>query len=235
MKFTPKSLLPALLMLLTSTTLMFGQSTFEILKQPANTFPQTLPWWDSIYMFKDFQAGRITYFTGFAPDRPLRLNYNLYYGQMDLIGANGDTSRIEASKTVKSIEVGNDEFYYFPEIGYLHVLVQGDVILAAHTMLHLYTMDRTFTSTQPSGEGDIRGRPSAADKYYINASAYYFLNDKRQAVVPSKNVLTKMFKEDKRRINDFVKTHSTNFNLEKDLIEIVEYCNSLRQSPQEVN
>ncbi|MEJ1241381.1 hypothetical protein WBG78_24755 [Chryseolinea sp. T2] len=209
-----------------------SQGTFEILKQPANAFPQTLSWWDSIYMFRNFQPGRITYFTGFTPQQQLKLNYNLYYGQMDLIEANGDTSQLEALKTIRSIEVGNDVFYYFPKIGYLHVLVQGDIVLAAHTMLHLYSMDRANGYAVPSNlaaGGDVRGRPSTVDKYYINASAYYFLDEERQALVPAKNVLTKMFSEHKEGINEFVKTHSTNFNLEKDLLEVVEYCNSLRR------
>ncbi|MGC3943870.1 MAG: hypothetical protein QM762_04910 [Chryseolinea sp.] len=219
-----------ILCLLTSTKVLFGQETFEILKQPANAFPQTLPWWDSIYMFKNFQPGRITYFTGFTPQQQLKLNYNLYFGQMDLIEANGDTSQLEALKTIRSIEVGNDVFYYFPKIGYLRVLTQGDVILAAHTMLHLYTMDRSDAySAGPLYEPDVRGRPSAGDKYYIHASAYYFLDDERQAVVPSKNILIKMFKEHKRGINEFVKTHSINFNLEKDLLVVAEYCNNLRR------
>ena len=230
MKKTPRNLALAIILLLAPIPVLFGQETFEILKQPANAFPQTLPWWDSIYMFREFQPGRITYFTGFTPQQQLKLNYNLYYGQMHVIEANGDTSQLEALKTFRSIEVGNDVFYYFPKTGYLHVLAQGDVILAAHTMLHLYTMDRSDAySAGPLYEPDVRGRPSAGDKYYIHASAYYFLDEERNAVVPSKNVLTKMFKEHKHGINEFVKAHSTNFNLEKDLLDITEYCNNLRR------
>ncbi len=51
-------------------------------------------WWDSIYLYPEFRTGHVTYFTGLQPERDLRLNYNLYYAQMDMIDEHGDTVHI---------------------------------------------------------------------------------------------------------------------------------------------
>src|SRR5689334_14353110 len=94
----------------------------HVFKQPAHSFPQKLTWWDSTYFYSQFMPGRVTYVTGFSPEQILRLNYNLYYAQMHMISANGDTVQIKPLKTIKTVQVADDIFYLDAHKGYLRVL-----------------------------------------------------------------------------------------------------------------
>ncbi len=81
-----------------------------LLKLPAHTHVAKVSWRDSIYRFPDFQYGRITWATGFAPVDTFRLNYNLYFAQLDLINAKGDTVQVKPSRELKLVQIGGNIF-----------------------------------------------------------------------------------------------------------------------------
>ena len=71
----------------------YAQSSV-LLKLPAHSDVSKVSWKDSIYRFSDFKYGRITLATGFSPEDTFRLNYNLYFAEMDLINRKGDTVQV---------------------------------------------------------------------------------------------------------------------------------------------
>jgi hypothetical protein len=178
-------------------------------------------------MYPSFQQGQITYFTDFAPHQNLRLNYNLYYGQMDLIDYNGDTVQIKPLKTIKSIQVGTDVYFLDVKEGYLRIVIEGDLTLAAHTFFHLAGMQYVAGT---SGT-DVRGRPSPSDKVYVLASVYVFLDSNRKVVMPSRAYLRRVFPEYKTAIDDYLSTKSVNFFAGNDFVELTKFCNQLRRIP----
>jgi hypothetical protein len=192
-----------------------------IYKQPAHVFPQTLSWWDSIYMYPSFRQGRITYFTEFTPQQNLLLNYNLYYGQMDLIDSKGDTVRLNPLKTIKSVKIGADVYHLDQKRGYLRIVIEVELTLAAHTLFY----------TAATWGTDVRGRPSDYGRRYVLSSVYLFLDAKRRSVKPSRAYLRKVFPEYKTAIDEYLRTRSVDFSVGKDLIELAKFCNHLRRMP----
>src|SRR5688572_26029699 len=134
-------ILPRLLIFFISVLIINMQTAVaqsdKQIKQPAHVLPKNLSWWDSTYLYPRFLPGRVTYFTDFTPEHQLLLNYNLYYAQMHMISANGDTVQMNPLKMIKTVLVGGDIFYLDEHKGYLRVLVEGDVTLAAKTLLYI--------------------------------------------------------------------------------------------------
>jgi hypothetical protein len=213
----------------------FAQKTHQYL-QPAHTFPQKLAWWDSIYLFPEFRTGNITYFTGFAPERYLRLNYNLYFAQIDMIDERGDTVQISPSKTFRSVSIGNDVFLFDQKEGYMRVMIKGDVSLVERIYFHLAKME--YVSGNINGPGarpevDVRGSTSNYDRYFAQVSVYYFVANNGKVYPASRAILKTLFPEYKVAIQDFSKRHNTNFSTEDDLRQITQYTNSLRRIPSD--
>ncbi|MEJ1241955.1 hypothetical protein WBG78_27665 [Chryseolinea sp. T2] len=218
-----------LVILLASVGELMAQKDHVFL-QHAHTFPKEAIWWDSVYLYPEFRPGFITYFTGFTPERDLRLNYNLYFGQIDIIDDHNDTVQISPSKTFKSVSIGGDVFLYDAKEGYLRVMITGDVTLALRTFFHLSEIK--YGGLGPKEDMvDVRGRPSSYDRYFIKASIFFFV-DKAGSIFPaSRVVLKKFFPEYKHAIQEFSKKHNTDFTEADDLRQITEFCNGLRRIP----
>ena len=222
------TIISCLFLLLTAAREALSQSA-PLWKQPAHVFPQKLSWWDSIYQFPQFQEGRITFFTGYSPDQKIKLNYNLYYGQMDLIDENGDTLQVKSSKILKSVQVGNNLFYFDLQKGYLEVIVDGTVSLGSRNLLQLEKMVFVSGNLEGDGTADVRGRPSVFDKYYRRGATYYFIGKDQRLYTPSRSAILKLFPEFKVLISDYVSDQSIDFKRESDLIKLCGFCNELRQ------
>ncbi|MGC3947810.1 MAG: hypothetical protein QM762_25440 [Chryseolinea sp.] len=224
---------PILVWLVYATVGYISAQNAHTYRQPAHTFLKEVTWRDSIYLYPEFRPGSITYFTGFAPERALRLNYNLYYAQIDMIGENGDTVQISPSKTFRSVTIGSDVFLYEPKEGYVRIMIKGDVALAERTYFFLKDMKFVSGSTPNYSplDYDVRGRTSNFDRYFVKASTWFFVNRAGTIYPASRTVLKKFFPEYKNAIQDFTRKHDTNFLNESDLIEITQYCNSLRRIP----
>lgn len=229
---------PLILLLLQCMGIMLMAQPGKVFKQPAHVFPQSLSWWDSIYYYPQFASGKITFFTGFTPAGDVQLNYNLYYGQMDMINAEGDTVSMKPMKTIKSIQVNDDIYYLDEKRGYLRLMIAGDITLVSKTMFYLAEMAYVSGSIgQHAGEQygtDVRGRPTVFDKSYLLGSAFFFLDNNGKPIVANKTHVFRTFPEYRDRIEDFIRTESIDFRNENDLMKITTFCNSLRQlSPAE--
>ncbi len=207
-----------------------------LFKLRAHTDVTKATWWDtdSIYRFPDFQYGRVTFFTGFSPDKMIRLNYNLYFGQMDLINEKGDTVQIVPSKELKLIDVGGHIFFYDTRKGYIEILLQAPVALGVWTILRTEKMDYVSGSIEGSVGVDIRGRPSVYDRYYRKTDTYFFIDEKNKLYKAIKPFILKLFPSHKEDINEYLQQNSIDFNSEKDLVNLVNFCNQLQQ-PSEYN
>src|SRR5690348_8783168 len=86
---------------------------------PAHKMVKHVQWRDSIYRFPSFENGQITFATGFSPKDQVRMNYNLYYMQMDYISAQGDTLQMKPSKEFKLITLRDHLFLYDDKLGYM--------------------------------------------------------------------------------------------------------------------
>ena len=204
--------------------------TGRMYKQPAHTFAKDMTWWDSIYLYPNFREGNIAYFTGFAPERNLRLNYNLYFGQIDMIDARGDTVQIVPSKTFGSALVGDDLFLYDQKEGYLRAMVPGDLTLAERIFFQLAKADYVSGGQTTGGvnpDYDVRGRPSNYDRSFVQTSFYYFVDKQGKFFKANPAALKKLFPEYKSSIKEFINSRAIDFSKEADLREVTHFCNHL--------
>ena len=193
-------------------------------KQPAHVLPQTLSWWDSIYLFPAFIESRLVFTTGFSPEQTVRLNYNMYSAQMDMINSNGDTLQVEPLKTMKSLALDSNLFYYDPQRGYLELILSGKVKLASRTFLMLTKVDegRAFFSQE-----DYRGKALDFDAYYRRVSTYFFIDDSDQIRSASPASIRKMLPTHKKSVSEYIRNESINFARKHDLIKLIKHCNYL--------
>ena len=193
-------------------------------KQPAHVLPQNLSWWDSIYRFPAFLESRLVFATGFSPEQTVRLNYNMYSAQMDMLNSNGDTLQVEPLKTMKSLLLDSNVFYYDPEKGYLEVILPGKLKLASHTFLMLMKVDegRAFFSQE-----DYRGKALDFDTYYQKVSTYFFIDDADQIRIASRANILKMLPAHKKSVSEYIRKESIDFARKHDLIKLIKHCNYL--------
>ena len=192
-------------------------------KQPAHVLPQNLSWWDSIYLFPAFIESHLVFTTGFSPERTVRLNYNMYSAQMDMINSNGDTLQVEPLKTMKLL-LDSNLFYYDPQRGYLEVVLPGKVKLASRTFLMLTKVDegRAFSSQE-----DYRGKALDFDTYYRRVSTYFFIDDSDQIHIASRATIRKVLPTHKKSVSEYIRNESIDFASKHDLIKLIKHCNYL--------
>ena len=200
----------------------------QLMKLPAHTDYKKVSWRDSIYRFPAFQYGRITWATGFAPVDSFRLNYNLYFTQLDLINEKGDTVQVKPSKELKLVQIGGNIFYRDDRWGYIEVLYQAPISLGVLTILSTVKMDYVSGSFEgASSTTDTRGIPSVYDRYYARAATYFFIdgnNKLHKAIRPS---LLKLYANHKKAINAYLDENKIDFNSEPDLLRVLNFCNQL--------
>ena len=131
---------------------------------PANTRLDEAPWCDSVYRFASFEAGRVTFATGYSPSEQVRMNYNLYFVQMDYISTEGDTLQITPSKELKLVSIGGHFFYHDHKVGFIEVIQQLPVALGVRNMMKAQYIDYLPGGTYrkvgytPFGDEDVRAQ-----------------------------------------------------------------------------
>ena len=206
-------------LMLSATVGQLSAQSKHTFKQPAHTFLNEMAWRDSVYLYPDFRPGIITYFTDFTFDRDLRLNYNLYYAQIDMIDQRGDTVQISPLKTYKSVSIGSDVFLYDHKEGYLRVLIEGDVTLT----------ERVLLGMEGSAVFSFRSRPADSDRYFVKVSTFFFINSAGTPFRVSRATLKKLLPEYKSAIQEYTRRHATNFSKEADIRQVTLFCNNLRR------
>lgn len=199
-----------------------------LLKLPAHTELKKVDWRDSIYRFPEFMRGRITFATGFSPEGTARLNYNLYFAQVDIINEKGDTLQVTPSKEVKLIDIGGHTFYYDDRWGYIEVLSNGPVALGVLTVLSTEKMVYVSGSFDGASAGiDTRGTRSVYDRYYRKTDTYFFVDSNNKLYKAIKPSILKVYASHKKEINEYVNEHKTDFNKMQDLLQLLNFCNQL--------
>ncbi|HTE30302.1 MAG TPA: hypothetical protein VK666_08005 [Chryseolinea sp.] len=200
-----------------------GQA-LHLYKIQAHTDPFKTTWADSVYKFPTFQEGKITFMTGFSPEQDLKLNYNLYFGQMDFINSKGDTLQIKPAPTIKLVNIGKHWFLYDPKKGYIELLVQSQVALGVLTVMRTERMDYVSGTIPPGQSADIRSLPSVYDRYYSVRETYYLIDNKNRLFKAMQSTLVKLFPVKRAAIKAYISTHHTDFTKRADLIELLAFC-----------
>lgn len=211
-----------------------ADSAKTIFHLPANKLIDHLPWSDSIYRFPSFQNGQIMFATGYSPAEQVRMNYNLYYMQMDYISSGGDTLQMKPSDEFKVITINDHSFLYDRKVGYIEVIQQLPVALGVRSMMIVRYIDYlpggiSRSNGTPFSDADQRGAAMPLDRYYVKGGDYFFIDKDGKVYKASSSAALKLFREHKRVIKKYIDEHHVDFENRKHLINLLVFCNELDQ------
>jgi hypothetical protein len=207
------------------TTPSYTQSQ-GVFKLPAYTLVSQTSWRDSVYSFKDFMEGTITFKTGFSSNRITRLNFNHYSGNFDRIDDNGDTVQLEVSAALDRVHIGGHVFYHHDQLGYVELLHQAPVSMGVRISFRLLNTRRSSFQIEPVL---VRNKSAAYDRYYGISTDFFLIEpDKgvRKAIKPS---FLALFPQQKDLIKEYISDYKINFNIAADIIQLLSYCNNFNQ------
>jgi hypothetical protein len=201
---------------------------------PANTRLDEVPWRDSVYRFASFEAGRVTFATGYSPPEQVRMNYNLYFMQMDYISSQGDTLQIKPSRELKLVFISGHFFYHDHKVGFIEVIQQLPVALAVRNMMKAQYIDYLPGGTYrkvgftPFGDEDLRGAATTLDRYYLKGCDYFFIGRNNKVYKATPGSVFKLFREHKKAVKIYIDEHDVDFERKEHLMNLLIFCNGLK-------
>jgi hypothetical protein len=218
-------------LLLAGTASVYSQST-ELMRLKAGETVTETSWRDSIYRFQDFQDGKIIFYNGISP--VYKINYNLYFTEMDMIDDKGDTITVKDSKDLKLVSIKGHVFFHEYRKGYYEILVQLPIALAvkdklANVRKEIVTNNGYGTSTEntssvTSYRNNFRNPYSNRDQLFKRSKSYYFIDPDNRVHGASKSSLLKLFPNHKLKIEEYIEINNPDFRAEQDLISITRFC-----------
>ena len=196
-----------------------SNQTLRIYKLPAYTTVNNVSWRDSVYRFPNFAYGRITLATGFSPEEKIRLNYNLYLGQMQMITTNGDTSHVKQLKDLKFLSIGDHLFCHDYNIGYIEVIHKLPVALGVLNIMI-------------TADPDERTTTSRYDRYYMKKAYYYFFDKDNKPSKATRASIQKLFPDQQKNIKAYLGENKIDFENKHDLIKLLTFCDELSKGHQ---
>ena len=200
------------------------KSSPEVFILPAHTHLNNVSWRDSIYSFPNFQPGKITFQTGYSPNESMPLNYNLYLGQMAMINYDGDTVQIQHSKEIKLAAVGDHIFFHDPRIGFIEIIQQLPVALGVLRIMTIHAKHVRGSKDGTSYGSDVRGTPSAFDRFYQKEERYYIISKDNKVFKATRASILKIFNS-KDEINIYLTKNTPDFENKNDLLKLILFCN----------
>lgn len=188
------------------------------------------------YHYNAFKQGTLSLSTGQTASSPL--NYHALFNEMHFISSKGDTLAIADGTTVNYIAVEADTFYYNDGFA-LQLAGAKDVKLVKKEIINLSEKMRNTGSygyTSSSGNESMYGVASAkifktlvaSEKMVFTRESSLFFRDKDEQFFPvNKNNLLKIYKSQKKAVEQYLSANDVNFNKEEDLKKLMTFLSGL--------
>ena len=208
---------------------------------PAEDINKAIPY-SLKYSNNQFLDGSVYYLSGRQLDS-LKLNYNLFYQEMQFVGKENKIWAIGEDPTLKYVRIGNDYYHHDLEKGYLKIIeASGTINLIASQILIV----SKYTGTQKSGY-EITSSEMISSQYdSLTNSAFfqnevlactrkttYFLLDKYDKIYPAiKKGFLRVFPRKAEQVEAYLdqmarQRKPIRFYKEEDLLTLMKFCNSL--------
>ena len=196
-----------------------SDNSLRIYKLAAYTPVSKVSWRDSVYRFPAFEYGRITLATGFSPEEKIRLNYNLYLGQMQMITTTGDTSHVKQLKELKFISIGDHLFCHEYNVGYIEIIHKSPVALGVLNIMI-------------TADPDERTTTSKYDRYYMKKGYYYFIGKDNKPSKATRATIQRLYPDQQKNLKAYLSENRIDFENQSDLIKLLKFCNGLSAENQ---
>ena len=229
---TPKPILFVVAaFLLTSSS--FSQATERIY---VNSGPDQ---WDDfmkvIYLYPSFKEGMVEFKNGQRFVRPM--NYNRIGGNIEFISEKKDTVTFVDDAAVNNVNIGGDIFVYAPVC--LRFLSSKKVKLYIYEKMKIGDKQKIGAFGIPNSGSAIETvdriesnqrsyRLNPNETVILRKSTSYFIQSATSEILPaSKNYVLSLFPNNQDPVKEYFKTHNVNFNKSSDLLELVNFLDTL--------
>ena len=193
------------------------------------------------YLYPEFSLGTVFYRDG-RPPASARLNYNLLEREMQFLAPGGDTLALAEEQTIRQIKL-RDDAYVYDQKGLILTLLgtYGSASLAVDHSLKIANVDkeggygmssgasaiRTYKS-YPTGTGATAKLEQRGDVVFSHQRVLVLINQNNLAFPASRKSVMKMYPKHKSAIEDYMSTHSIQFNDANELKKLLEFCENLK-------
>lgn len=189
-----------------------------------------------IYKYPNFTFGLVAFRD--VRNSSAKLNYNYLQGEMDFIGASGDTLALADEANIKYVAIGKDTFYFFE--GYLEQIASHQTKkLTRKQLVELADKKKLGAFDQPTHSGvnaygsyaNSRSTVPLVVKEQITLvlKTYFFVGDRNNFYRVNKKNLAKLYGKKEREISAYLSNNKVDFSKEGDLLNLFRYLNSLDQ------
>ena len=190
------------------------------------------------YLFDEYREA-IFFLTGEGAGKAL-MNYNMLTGEMLYIAHDGDTLALANPKKVTNIRFGKREFIYTSK-GYVEILAETNdyQTLLVHRKIKITDIKKqgafgTTTGTVGIDNVPVMVKGKHNRSLLVNNEAtfkkeitYYLQKGKSLYLGATVANFQKLFgKEQKERINNYIKEAKIDLNKEEDIIRLFNFCAS---------
>jgi len=229
----PKPILLFISVLTFVTQLTYSQATERIY---VNSGPdQWENFMHTIYLYPSFKDGIVEFKNGQRFTRPM--NYNKIAATVEFISEKNDTVAFADEASVGHVNIGGDIFVFTPVC--MRFLSSKKVKLYVYEKMKIGDKQKIGAFGIPNSGSAIETVDRIEDNqrtYRLNTnetvilrkSTSYYIQTATSEIIPAnkKNVMT-LFSSNEEPVKGYFKTHNVNFNKESDLIELVNFLDTL--------
>lgn len=188
------------------------------------------------YRFPSFKEATVLFKNGGA--LMYKMNFNMLLCTMQFIDLKGDTLEISKPGDIDSIRLNNTTFFF--KDGYFEIIAAVDFVKFVVSRKARFEPVKIGAMGIPSRSSAIDNYDSysSSDKQYtmpiqlsINQNIYayqkteFFLtSNKGDFIKATKTNFLKMFNDDKKSIENFLRLNKINFNKQDDLEKLFHFC-----------
>jgi len=187
------------------------------------------------YRFPSFEEATILFKSG----GPLvyKMNFNTLLCTMQFIDPKGDTLAISKPENIDSIRLNNSTFFF--KDGYYEIVAASDSVNVKLAVFRTVSFEPVKI-----GAMGVPSRHAAVDNYVsytginkkvtqlsVNQDIYAYLkteylliSDEGEFIKATKTNFLKIFNDDKKRIENYLKLNKPNFNKQNDLEKLFHFC-----------
>lgn len=229
----PKPVLPIFLLLFVTHLGSYSQANERIY---VNSGPDQ---WENllkaVYLYPEFREGMVEFKNGQRFMRPM--NYNRIAGTIEFISEKKDTAAFADEAGVNHVNIGGDIFVFTPVC--LRFVSSKKVKLYVYEKMKIGDKQKIGAFGIPNSGSAIETVDRIEDNqrtYKLNPnetvilkkSTSYYIQTSTSEILPAnkKNVVT-LFSKNEDAVKEYLKTKNVNFNKSSDMIELVNYLDTL--------
>jgi hypothetical protein len=195
--------------------------------------------WDNfmklIYLYPSFKEGMVEFKNGQRLVRPM--NYNRVAGTLEFISEKNDTVAFADEAAIGHVNIGGDVFVFTPVC--MKFLSSKKVKLYIYEKMKIGDKQKigafgipnsgTAIETVDRIEDNQRSyRLNPNETLILRKSTSYYIQTAASEIIPAnkKNAVS-LFPNNQEAVKEYLKTHNVNFNKESDLIELVNFLDTL--------